>query len=134
MALIAGIRAPPGRIMGHAGALVSAGEKNALSKVRALEDAGVVITNHPSKFGDGMKQLLGSSSPGAPSVSDKCYDINQRLNLTYFSSPKSRQFSHKYAAFTLFKGLQYARGHSYETSSDGAFKYRKLVAPKCFRT
>lgn len=69
MALIAGIQAPRGRIMGHAGALVSAGEKNALGKVQALEDAGVVIVNHPSKFGDGMKSLLNNSSIGASSVS-----------------------------------------------------------------
>ena len=45
--------------MGHAGALIGAGENSARSKVKALEDAGVVITNHPSKFGDGMKRLLG---------------------------------------------------------------------------
>ena len=58
MALIAGVQAPQGRVMGHAGAFVGAGENNARAKVRALEDAGVVITNHPSKFGEGMKRLL----------------------------------------------------------------------------
>ena len=62
MALIAGVRAPSGRVMGHAGACVDAGEKKAGGKVRALEDAGVVITNHPSKFGEGMKRLLGSEA------------------------------------------------------------------------
>ncbi len=60
MALVAGVQAPQGRVMGHAGAFVGAGEKNAISKVRALENAGVVITNHPSKFGDGMKRLLAN--------------------------------------------------------------------------
>ena len=69
MALIAGIQAPQGRIMGHAGAFVGAGEKNARSKVRALEDAGVVITNHPSKFGEGMKQLLAGNTNRTSSVS-----------------------------------------------------------------
>lgn len=69
MALIAGVQAPSGRVMGHAGAFVGAGEKKAAGKVRALEDAGVVITNHPSKFGDGMKRLLGSEVHGTP-VSD----------------------------------------------------------------
>lgn len=66
MALIAGIRAPAGRVMGHAGAFVGAGERKALGKVRALEDAGVVITNHPSKFGKEMKQLLASEAYRIP--------------------------------------------------------------------
>ena len=70
MALIAGIQAPSGRVMGHAGAFVGAGEKKAGGKVRALEDAGVVITNHPSNFGEGMKRLLGSEAYRTPSVSD----------------------------------------------------------------
>ena len=61
MALIGGIQAPSGRIMGHAGAYVGVGEKKAKAKIRALEDAGVVMTNHPSKFGDAMKGLLASS-------------------------------------------------------------------------
>jgi len=59
MALIADIQVPQGRIMGHAGAIVGAGEKKALKKVKALEHAGVIITNHPSKFGDCMARLLG---------------------------------------------------------------------------
>ena len=70
MALIAGIQAPSARVMGHAGAFVGAGEKKAAGKVRALEDAGVVITNHPSKFGEGMKRLLDSEAHGIASVSD----------------------------------------------------------------
>ena len=62
MALIAGIRAPAGRVMGHAGAFVGAGENKAVAKVRAFEDAGVVITNHPSNFGKELKQLLASEA------------------------------------------------------------------------
>lgn len=69
MALVAGIRAPAGRVMGHAGAFVGAGEKKAVGKVRAFEDAGVVITNHPSNFGKEMKQLLASEAHRTP-VSD----------------------------------------------------------------
>ena len=70
MALIAGIQAPPGRVMGHAGAFVGAGEKKAAGKVQALEGAGVVTTNHPSKFGEEMKRLLSSEAYRIPSVSD----------------------------------------------------------------
>lgn len=69
MALIAGIQAPSGRVMGHAGAFVDAGEKKAAGKVRALEDAGVVTTNHPSNFGEEMKRLLGIEKYRKSSVS-----------------------------------------------------------------
>ena len=62
MALIAGIQAPSGRVMGHAGAFVGAGEKKAAGKIRMLEDAGVVTTNHPSKFGEAMKRILDSEA------------------------------------------------------------------------
>ena len=70
MALIAGIQAPSGRVMGHAGALVGAGENKAAGKVRALQDAGVVTTNHPSKFGEGMKRLLSNEFDRTNPVSD----------------------------------------------------------------
>lgn len=70
MALIAGIQAPSGRVMGHAGAFVGAGERKAVGKLRALEDAGVVITNHPSKFGEEMKRLLGREAYRTTPVSD----------------------------------------------------------------
>ena len=76
MSLIAGVRAPPGRVMGHAGAFVGAGEKNAAAKIKVLEDAGVVITNHPSKFGEGMKRLLGSEAHRIPVSEIR----DQRLN------------------------------------------------------
>ena len=72
MALVAGVQAPHGRVMGHAGAFVGAGEKDAMSKVRALEDAGVVITNHPSKFGNGIKEILANEVYRTPFVSGSC--------------------------------------------------------------
>ena len=62
MALIGGLQAVPGRVMGHDGAFAAPGEGDAQSKVRALVRAGVVMTNHPSKFGDTMKSLLSQGS------------------------------------------------------------------------
>lgn len=47
--------------MGHAGAFTLSGEPDALTKIKNLEDAGVTIVNHPEKFGDAMKLLLGKS-------------------------------------------------------------------------
>lgn len=67
MALVGGLEAPPGRIMGHAGAWAAPGEPDAETKYKALERAGAVMVNHPEKFGDGMKALLAGRSmrPGA---------------------------------------------------------------------
>lgn len=47
--------------MGHAGAFLLPGEPDALEKIKALSNAGVTIVNHPAKFGDAMKTLLGNS-------------------------------------------------------------------------
>lgn len=58
MALVGGLEAPPGRIMGHAGAWAAPGEPDAQTKYQALERAGAVMVNHPEKFGEGMKTLL----------------------------------------------------------------------------
>ena len=68
MALIGGVQAPPGRVMGHAGAWAASGEKDAGAKIKILQDAGVTVVDHPEKFGDGMKRLLdgpGSSGKAA---------------------------------------------------------------------
>ncbi|KAG0649569.1 Succinate-ligase, partial [Hyphodiscus hymeniophilus] len=64
-ALIGGVNAAPGRVMGHAGAFILPGEPDALTKSKALEDVGVIMVNHPAKFGDAMKNLLGNSVRGS---------------------------------------------------------------------
>src|SRR5690242_350538 len=55
--------------MGHAGAFTLPGEPNALEKIKRLEKAGVTIVNHPAKFGDAMRTLLGKSGRASSGAS-----------------------------------------------------------------
>ena len=55
---IAGQTAPPGKRMGHAGAIISGGGGGAAEKMEALRDAGVIVSASPGGMGDAMKQAL----------------------------------------------------------------------------
>lgn len=60
VAYIAGLTAPPGKKMGHAGAIVSGGEGTAAAKIEALEAAGCTVAKNPSEIGGAMAGIVES--------------------------------------------------------------------------
>ncbi len=62
VAYVAGVTAPPGKKMGHAGAIVSGGKGTAAAKIEALRDAGVRVGMNPTEAGELMTEVVATLS------------------------------------------------------------------------
>src|SRR6476660_5398168 len=64
VAFIAGQTAPPGRRMGHAGAIISGSKATATEKMKALTEAGIRVVQSPADIGQAVQEVLGQKASG----------------------------------------------------------------------
>src|SRR4029078_13093858 len=60
---IAGVTAPPGKRMGHAGAIISGGKGTAAEKLAVMEECGIKVTRNPADMGKLLKSVLTETLP-----------------------------------------------------------------------
>jgi succinyl-CoA synthetase alpha subunit len=64
-AFIAGVTAPPGKRMGHAGAIITGGKGKAADKIRTLGECGVTVSTSPTKMGEAMLEAMRAALPAS---------------------------------------------------------------------
>jgi succinyl-CoA synthetase alpha subunit len=70
-AFIAGVTAPPGKRMGHAGAIITGGKGKAADKIRTLQECGVVVSTSPTRMGEAMLEALKRAGKPASKAAAK---------------------------------------------------------------
>jgi succinyl-CoA synthetase alpha subunit len=68
---IAGVTAPPGKRMGHAGAIITGGKGKAEDKIRTLQECGVIVSTSPTRMGEAMLEAMKTAGKTAPKTAAK---------------------------------------------------------------
>jgi succinyl-CoA synthetase alpha subunit len=76
---IAGKTAPPGRRMGHAGAIISGGKGTADEKIKVMKECGIIIVDSPADMGVAVQKALGLSSPKASKASEVKSNVKAKI-------------------------------------------------------
>jgi succinyl-CoA synthetase alpha subunit len=77
-AFIAGVTAPPGKRMGHAGAIITGGKGKAEDKIRTLQECGVTVATSPTRMGEAMLEALNTRGITAPKAMRKTGAVKVR--------------------------------------------------------
>ncbi len=79
---IAGRTAPPGRRMGHAGAIISGGKGTAAEKMAAMKKAGIHVVESPAKIGETVAKVLGKKGKSAPKQKKAATPVKKKTTKT----------------------------------------------------
>lgn len=70
-AFVAGITAPPGKRMGHAGAIITSGKGTAVDKIRTLRECGITVASSPTRMGEAMVEALKRAERGTDTPQER---------------------------------------------------------------